>query len=399
MSVKYPNYVNLTSSSKKQPNEKTLSPPPRKKSLSPPQAPSKSISSKSTHHTSSSLPSESPTLTHVAPPPKLHFVIPIKLKPQELPPPQILLNDPYVQTMDNWPLGPSNPSPPLRLQPRIHQKALDGSIKSTGRIQETRDPNEEITKYLMLLEQLDSNVILNGDSPIPTRLVEGVVQPVAPTSAEQKLARKNELKARGTLLMAFPDKHQLKFNSHKDAKTLMEAIEKRFGGNTETKKGQKTFLKQQFENFTGSSSEGSYDWSYQAEEEPANFALMAFLASSASSDTEVPSCSQACSKAYAQLHFQYDKLTIGFRKSQFDVISYQAESDCDSLSPSSLNHRLQPSGGYHAVHPPIIRTFMPPKPDLVFHTAPIVVETDHVRISPKQIFKPVERAIYLCNNK
>nr|GEX98430.1 hypothetical protein [Tanacetum cinerariifolium] len=42
-----------------------------------------------------------------------------------------------------------------------------------------------------------------------------------------KLARKNKLKARGTLLMALPDKHQLKFNSHKDAKTLMEAIEKR----------------------------------------------------------------------------------------------------------------------------------------------------------------------------
>nr|GEU42483.1 putative ribonuclease H-like domain-containing protein [Tanacetum cinerariifolium] len=56
--------------------------------------------------------------------------------------------------------------------------------------------------------------------------------------------------------MALPEKHQLKFNSHKDAKTLMEAIEKRFGGNTETKKVQKTFLKQQFENFTGSSSEG-----------------------------------------------------------------------------------------------------------------------------------------------
>nr|GEV81908.1 hypothetical protein [Tanacetum cinerariifolium] len=69
------------------------------------------------------------------------------------------------------------------------------------------------------------------------------------------LARKNELKARGTLLMALPDKHQLKFNIHKDAKNLMEAIEKRFGGNKETKKVQKTFLKQQYENFTGSSSE------------------------------------------------------------------------------------------------------------------------------------------------
>nr|GEU51574.1 putative ribonuclease H-like domain-containing protein [Tanacetum cinerariifolium] len=56
----------------------------------------------------------------------------------------------------------------------------------------------------------------------------------------EKLARKNKLKARGNLLMALPDKHQLKFNSHKDAKSLMEAIEKHFGGNTETKKSAST---------------------------------------------------------------------------------------------------------------------------------------------------------------
>nr|GEU90115.1 ribonuclease H-like domain-containing protein [Tanacetum cinerariifolium] len=84
----------------------------------------------------------------------------------------------------------------------------------------------------------------------------GFLQPVAPTTAEQWLAQKNELKARGTLLMALPDKHQLKFNSHKDANTLMEAIEKRFGGSTETKKVQKTLLKQRFKNFIGSSSKG-----------------------------------------------------------------------------------------------------------------------------------------------
>nr|GEY43936.1 hypothetical protein [Tanacetum cinerariifolium] len=41
-------------------------------------------------------------------------------------------------------------------------------------------------------------VILIEDSPAPTRVVEGVLQLVAPTTAEQKLARKNELKARGT---------------------------------------------------------------------------------------------------------------------------------------------------------------------------------------------------------
>nr|GEV58773.1 hypothetical protein [Tanacetum cinerariifolium] len=71
MSVKTPTYVNLESSSGEHQNEKTPSPPPRKKSLSPPHSSSKSTSSRSTHYTLSSYPSESPTPTHVAPPPKL----------------------------------------------------------------------------------------------------------------------------------------------------------------------------------------------------------------------------------------------------------------------------------------------------------------------------------------
>ncbi|GJZ05170.1 hypothetical protein Tco_0538445 [Tanacetum coccineum] len=106
MSVKHPTYVNLTSSSEEQPNERTHSPHPRKKSLSPPQAPSKSISH-----------------PHVAPPPKLRFVIPIKQEPQELSPLQISPNNPYV------PPGPSNPSPP----PRIFMTTSRFS-KSTTRI-------------------------------------------------------------------------------------------------------------------------------------------------------------------------------------------------------------------------------------------------------------------------
>ncbi|GKA66629.1 hypothetical protein Tco_0766437 [Tanacetum coccineum] len=40
----------------------------------------------------------------------------------------------------------------------------------------------------------------------------------------------NELKARCTLLMGIPNEHQLKFNSIKDAKSLLQAIEKKFGG-------------------------------------------------------------------------------------------------------------------------------------------------------------------------
>ncbi|GKA09937.1 putative ribonuclease H-like domain-containing protein, partial [Tanacetum coccineum] len=58
-------------------------------------------------------------------------------------------------------------------------------------------------------------------------------------------------------LMALPNEHQLKFNTYKCAKTLMEAIEKRFGGNKESKKTQKTPLKQQYENFNRSNSRDS----------------------------------------------------------------------------------------------------------------------------------------------
>ncbi|GJT44687.1 hypothetical protein Tco_0953402 [Tanacetum coccineum] len=63
------------------------------------------------------------------------------------------------------------------------------------------------------------------------------------------------MKARGTLLMVLPNKDQLKFHSYKDAKLLMEAIEKRYGGNKESKKVQRTLLKQQYENFAGLSLE------------------------------------------------------------------------------------------------------------------------------------------------
>nr|GEV66411.1 ribonuclease H-like domain-containing protein [Tanacetum cinerariifolium] len=97
------------------------------------------------------------------------------------------------------------------------------------------NPNEfdlwkmRIEQYFLMTDYSLWEVILNGDSPITTRVVD-------PTTAELKLARKNELKADGTLLMALLDKHQLKFNYHKNAKTLMEAIEKRFGRNTKIKK-------------------------------------------------------------------------------------------------------------------------------------------------------------------
>ncbi|GJZ08162.1 hypothetical protein Tco_0542445 [Tanacetum coccineum] len=55
--------------------------------------------------------------------------------------------------------------------------------------------------------------------------------------------RRLEVKAKSTLMMGIPNEHQLKFNSIKDAKLLLEAVEKRFGGNAATKKTQRNLLK------------------------------------------------------------------------------------------------------------------------------------------------------------
>nr|GFA77290.1 hypothetical protein [Tanacetum cinerariifolium] len=104
---------------------------------------------------------------------------------------------------------------------------------------------------------------------------------------------------------------------------------------------------------------GSYDWSYQAEEEPTNFALMAFSSSTSNLSSDYEFC-----------------------KLQFDVMSYQTGLD---WPPSNLYDRFVPSGGYHAVSPLMSGTFMPPKPDLVFYTPPSD-ENEHlafnVQLSP-----------------
>ncbi|GJZ10357.1 hypothetical protein Tco_0545116 [Tanacetum coccineum] len=110
-------------------------------------------------------------------------------------------------------------------------------------------------QYIQMINYSLWEVIENGNAPLITQVVEGVETTIAPSTVEEKEQRRLELKARSTLLMGIPNEHQLKFNSIKFAKSLLQAIEKRFGGNAATKKTQRNLLKQQYENFTASSSE------------------------------------------------------------------------------------------------------------------------------------------------
>nr|GEU87290.1 hypothetical protein [Tanacetum cinerariifolium] len=316
-----------------------------------------------------------------------------------------------------------------------------------------------IEQYFLMTYYSLWEVILNGDSPVPTRIVKGILKPVAPTTVEQKLARKNELKAHDTLLMALLEKHQLKFNYHKDAKTLMEAIEKSLPSKWKTH----TLIWRNKVNLEEQSLDDLFNSLkiYVAEVKHSSSTgtttqNLAFVSSS-NTDSTTESLSDAAS-AYVvcakmpmsflpiidslsnvviysffssqstipQLdnedlkHIDVDDLeeidlrwkghfarecrspkdsrrhsaaerqrrTVPvFTRAMFNCDDYlSSDSDYESWPPTSLYDRFQPSDGYHVVPPLYTETFMPPKPDLVFNTAPTAVETDHsaftVQLSP-----------------
>ncbi|GKC43699.1 retrovirus-related pol polyprotein from transposon TNT 1-94 [Tanacetum coccineum] len=68
-------------------------------------------------------------------------------------------------------------------------------------------------------------VIENGATLPKTTTVEGVVIEMPITTTKEKAQRRLEVKSRSTLMMGIPNKYQLKFNSIKDAKKLLKALE------------------------------------------------------------------------------------------------------------------------------------------------------------------------------
>nr|GEX90580.1 hypothetical protein [Tanacetum cinerariifolium] len=82
-------------------------------------------------------------------------------------------------------------------------------------------------QYIQMVDYSLWEVIENGNAPPVTKVVEGVETTIFPATAK-KGTKRLELKARSTLLMGIPNEHQLKFNSIKDVKSLLQAVEKRF---------------------------------------------------------------------------------------------------------------------------------------------------------------------------
>ncbi|GKC71365.1 hypothetical protein Tco_1117248 [Tanacetum coccineum] len=112
---------------------------------------------------------------------------------------------------------------------------------------------------------------------------------------------------------------------------------------------------------------------------------MEFEGSSSNSDSEVDSCSKSCVKAYATLKEQYDTLSLDYKKSQFNLVSYKAASlAVESFVNSSVileyqeNNKSKSDKGYHAVPPPYTGNFIPSKPDLMFKDE--IVESENMDV-------------------
>nr|GEV14885.1 hypothetical protein [Tanacetum cinerariifolium] len=286
-------------------------------------------------------------------------------------------------------------------------------------VDDVEDLEGKRAKCLMLPSQVDE-VILNGDSLAPTRVIDGVLKPVSPTTVEQRLARKNKLKAHDLEEQSLDDLfnslkiYKAEVKTFSSASTTTQNIA--FVSSSNTNSTNKpvsvaasvfvisanipvfsllnmdtfsnaviySFFASQFDSSQLDNDDlkqidaddleemdlklqmamltvecyncqkkghfarecrspkdtrrnGSYDWSFQAKEEPTNSSLMAFSSSSSSSDNET----------------------------------------------------VPPSNGYHDVPPHYTGTFMPPKPNLVFINAANDVENDHpafnVKLSPTKL--------------
>nr|GFB51778.1 ribonuclease H-like domain-containing protein [Tanacetum cinerariifolium] len=123
---------------------------------------------------------------------------------------------------------------------------------------------------------------------------------------------------------------------------------------------------------------GTYDWSYQAEEEPTNFALVAFTSSSfnSSSDNEVQLRDTALTTLRQKLDTtEKDRDDLNMKLEKFQTSSKQLTDllASQTYKKAGLGYNSQvftkamfDCENYYSSE----RTFMPPKPDLVFHTPP-----------------------------
>nr|GEY37615.1 hypothetical protein [Tanacetum cinerariifolium] len=216
------------------------------------------------------------------------------------------------------------------------------------------NPNEfnlwkiRIEQYFLMTNYSLWEVILNGDSSTPTRIVNDVVQIIAPTTAEQStnesvnvvpsISAASSQATVSTLSMLIVLEMDLKWQMAMltmRARRFLKRTSRNLGANGRDTIGfdMSKFKCYNFHrrgHFSKECRSPRDNRNKEATRKPVptevstlNALVSQCSSSSSGSDNEVASFFNACSKAYATLHTHYDNLTVKFKKSQFYVLSYK----------------------------------------------------------------------------
>nr|GEW74224.1 ribonuclease H-like domain-containing protein [Tanacetum cinerariifolium] len=246
-------------------------------------------------------------------------------------------------------------------------------------------------------------VILNGDSPSPTRIVDEAVQIIPPTTANQSVSAASSKATVSTLpnvdsrsdavIYSFfasqsnspqLDNEDLKQIDPDDLEEMDLKWECRSPRDNKNKEATRKHVPTEVSTLNTLVSQcdavGGYDWSFQPEEEPTNYELMAYALSGSLSSSRLDN--ETSSKNISKLLESQvsDKTSLGFDSQVFNSQVFDCEEvhshESDNIVPKSPeNDRYKTCEGYHVVPPPYIGTFMPLKLDLVFNNAPNASKT------------------------
>nr|GEY64595.1 retrovirus-related Pol polyprotein from transposon TNT 1-94 [Tanacetum cinerariifolium] len=291
------------------------------------------------------------------------------------------------------------------------------------------DDKMMIEQYFLMNDYSLREVILNGDSSIPTRVIDGVVQPVAPTTAEQNLPTEWR-----THTLIWRNKTDLEDQSLDDLFNSLKIYEAKVKSSSSTSPTTQNIA------FVSSQNTDSTNESVSA------------IASVSAASTKVlvfalPNQIDADDLEEIDLKWQMAMLTmranrflqrirrnleangttsIGFNISKVEcynchrrgnftkkyslmvleamIGAFRQKKNQPTMpswhsSPQVLPvliMRYKSGEGYHVVLPPYTGTFMPPKPDLVFHDASTINETVptafNVELSPTKSDKDLSQS-------
>nr|GEX89225.1 transposon Ty3-G Gag-Pol polyprotein [Tanacetum cinerariifolium] len=290
---------------------------------------------------------------------------------------------------------------------KLLDNVVDSRVKTKMRIEQ----------YFLMTDYSLWEVILNGDYPMSTRVIDGVVQPVTPTTAEQRESLSEEdinLKFLRTLpiewrthTLIWRNKTDLKDQSLDDLFNSLKIYEAEVKSLSSTSSNTQNIAFVSFQN-TNNTNESVSDVANVSAASTkvlvsalpnvdtlSDVVIYSFFAS------RMLQLSQERALCKGVLTPKDTRRNVPVDTQRRNVPAKEEPTNYTlmaftSSSSSSSDNEIQSGEGYRVIPPPYTGTFMPPKPDLVFHDALIVNKTVptsfNVELSPTKSYKDLSQS-------